>query len=154
MNFKTHLKATPNLIDLTPLVDVIFLLLIFFMVTSDILPLKSLNIENPVLDRDSTPLTTQLLLVMDVHNVIYVGSKKEIVDLSSLKELLQRELDMLEKQHPNIPTTVVLSVDRRVEYGLFLQLFAIAQEVAPRLRLVYHPSDELAYGFCTPGACS
>lgn len=76
MKYKTRLKASNNLIDLTPLVDVIFLMLIFFIVTSDILPLKSLHVENPVLDRNSAPLTTQLLVVMDAQRVIYVGSKK------------------------------------------------------------------------------
>lgn len=141
MRFKTNLKATPNLIDLTPLVDVIFLMLIFFIVTSDILPLKSLNIENPVLDGDSIPLTTQLLVVMDAQNVIYVGSKKEILDFTLLKHHLQNEIAKLKAKHPAHAPTVVLSVDRRVEYGLFLQLFAIVQECSPRLRLVYRPSE-------------
>src|SRR5581483_5732311 len=95
MNFKTNLKSTPNLIDLTPLVDVIFLMLIFFIITSDILPLKSLNIENPTVERDSTPLTTQLLVVMDAQNVIYVGSKKDIVDLASLKSHILQEIEQL-----------------------------------------------------------
>ena len=78
MKFKTKLKPSASLIDLTPLVDVIFLMLIFFIVTSDILPLKSLNIQNPSLPVDSAPLTTQLLLVMDAHHVIYLGSKKPL----------------------------------------------------------------------------
>lgn len=142
MKFKTTLKGGPNLIDMTPLVDVIFLMLIFFVVTSDILPLKSLNIENPELARDSTPLTTQLLVVMDAQNVIYVGSKKDIVDLASLKSHLIDEIGQLKNQHPTLVPTVVLSVDRRVEYGLFLRLFSLAQECAPRLRLVYKPVDE------------
>jgi biopolymer transport protein ExbD len=141
MHFKTTLKSSPNLIDLTPLVDVIFLMLIFFIITSDILPLKSLNIENPNLDRDSMPLTTQLIVVMDAQNVIYVGSKKDIVDLASLKEHLHLEISQLKTQHPETLPTVVLNVDRRVEYGLFLQLFSIAQEVTPRLRLVYKPNE-------------
>lgn len=141
MHFKTNLKASPNLIDLTPLVDVIFLMLIFFIVTSDILPLKSLNIENPVLNADSTPLTTQLVVVMDAQNVIYVGSKKDIVDLASLHSHLEGEISKLKARYPEIVPTVVLSVDQRVEYGLFLQLFAIAQKSSPRLRLVYRPDE-------------
>lgn len=139
MRFKTNLKATPNLIDLTPLVDVIFLLLIFFIVTSDILPLKSLNIESPELDTDSMPLTTQLVVVMDAQNVIYVGSKKEIMDFETLKSHLQAEIAKLKARHGNEPT-VVLSVDRQVEYGIFLRLFAIVQESSPKLRLAYQPA--------------
>lgn len=143
MQFKTNLKASPNLIDLTPLVDVIFLMLIFFIITSDILPLKSLNIENPKLPRDSAPLTTQILVVMDAHNVIYVGSKKTIVDLGSLKGQLQDEITALKKQHSGANPTVVLSLDRRVEYGSFLRLFSIAQETGLRVRLVYRPDENL-----------
>ena len=141
MKYKTNLKSTPNLIDLTPLVDVIFLMLIFFIITSDILPLKSLNVENPTVERDSTPLTTKLLVVMDAQNVIYVGSKKDIVDLTSLKSHLLGELDQLKRQYAELIPTVVLSVDRRVEYGSFLRVFSIAQECCPRLRLVYRPAE-------------
>lgn len=141
MIFKTNLKASTNLIDLTPLVDVIFLMLIFFIVTSDILPLKSLNIENPTIERASAPLTTQLLVVMDAQNVIYVGSKKAIVDFESLKSTVQEHIKQLKKQHPENTPTVVISVDRRVEYGSFLRLLSLVQECTPRIRLVYKPAE-------------
>jgi biopolymer transport protein ExbD len=142
MKFQTRLKTSVNLIDLTPLVDVIFLMLIFFIVTSTILPLKSLHIENPKLDKDSTPLTTQLLVVMDAQHVIYLGSKKVISDFFSLKEDLEKELALLKNQNGNNEPTIVLSVDQRVEYGLFLKLFASVQECCSCLRLVYQPVED------------
>ena len=142
MKFKARLKPTIALIDLTPLVDVIFFMLIFFIVTSDILPLKSLLIENPKLEKDSAPLTTQLLLVVDAQHVIYLGSKKAIVDLTTLKMNLNEELGSLKRQNGGQEPTVVLSIDRRVSYGLFLRIFSIAQECCSKLRLVYQPSDE------------
>ena len=141
MKFKTRLKPSPDLIDLTPLVDVIFLMLIFFIITSNILPLKSLLIENPQLEQDSAPLTTQLLLVMDAQHVIYLGSKKAIVDLNSLRQHLQQELVHLKQHNGGNEPTIVLSVDQRVNYGLFLKIFAIAQECCSRLRLVYQPVE-------------
>lgn len=141
MKFETTLKPTHALIDLTPLVDVIFLMLIFFMITSDILPLKSLNIENPPLDLPSPPRTTQILVVMDAQNVIYVGSKKEIVDLESFRDSLQKEIEKSAAQHPLADRTIVLSIDRRVEYGDFLRLFSLAQESGTKLRLVYHDTS-------------
>lgn len=141
MRFRANLKASGNLIDLTPLVDVVFLMLIFFIITSDILPLKSLNVENPSLDKNSAPLTTQVLVVMDAQHVIYVGSKKSIVDLISLKGHLESEISKLKKQSQGIEPTVVLSVDRRVDYGSFLRLFSVCQECSSKLRLVYRPND-------------
>lgn len=141
MRFKANIKASHTLVDLTPLVDVIFLLLIFFIVTSDVLPLKSLHIENPHLERDAAPLTTQLLVVIDSQDVIYVGSKKAIVDLVSLKQSLHDEIQTLKLHHPEAIPTVVISADRRVEYGTFLRLFSIAQECCDRIRLVYQPVE-------------
>lgn len=141
MRFKTSLKSAHALIDLTPLVDVVFLMLVFFIVTSDILPLKSLHIESPRLERDSEPLTTQILVVMDAQHVIYVGSKKTIVDLGSLPETIDREIQILKTQHAKIQPTIVLSLDRRIDYETFLRLFALVQEKTPRVRLVYQPSE-------------
>ncbi|MEX1012628.1 MAG: biopolymer transporter ExbD [Waddliaceae bacterium] len=138
MNFKTKLKSTSAFVDLTPLVDVVFLLLIFFLITSDILPLKSLNIETPSLNVNSTPLTTQLVVVLDLQHVIYVGSKKAIVDLASLESYLRKEIKKIEDGE----ATLVLSVDRRVEYGEFLKVFSICQQVSRRLRLVYQNVDD------------
>lgn len=132
MKFKTTLESSFSLIDLTPLVDVIFLMLIFFIITSDILPLKSLNIENPTLDLKSESRTTQILVVMDAENVIYVGSKKEIVDFNSFKETLLKNISFCPQ------ATVVLSIDKNVDYGSFLRLFAAAQETHANIRLVYH----------------
>lgn len=126
---------------MTPLVDVIFLMLIFFIVTSDILPLKSLNIENPVLERNSAPMTTQILVVMDAQNVIYVGSKKAIVELSAVKQQLEEEIRQFQRQYGDLLPTIVLSVDKRVDYGAFLRLFSMVQESAPRIRLVYKPEE-------------
>lgn len=137
MKFKTTLEPTASLIDLTPLVDVVFLMLVFFIITSDILPLKSLNIESPTIEVTSPPRTTQILVVMDAQNVIYMGSKKEIVDLETFNESLHHEIQKIQIVHPGADTTVVLSIDRRVEYGAFLRLFALAQQTGVKLRLVY-----------------
>src|SRR5262249_42581986 len=136
--FKTSLEPSKALIDLTPLVDVVFLMLIFFMITSDILPLKSLNIQNPDLSRHAPPRTAQILVVMDAQNVIYVGSKKEIVDLASFRESLAHEIAKALSNHPGADTTVVLNIDKRVEYGDFLRLFSLAQESGAKLRLAYN----------------
>lgn len=143
MKFTTRLKPSTALIDMTPLVDVIFLMLIFFIVTSDILPLKSLLIEHPKLGKDSAPITTQLLLVMDKQHILYLGTKKHIVDLHSLKEDLLRELELLKSQNNQQEPTLVLSIDKHVDYGMFLTLFSIAQECCSRLRLVYQPSEPI-----------
>src|SRR5215813_7561873 len=116
MRFQTRLKPCHNLIDLTPLVDVIFLLLIFFIVTSEILPLKSLLIETPELATNQPTKLAQLLVVMDQDHVIYLGSKKEIVDMGSVQSRLKELISQMREEHPEYKPTIVLSIDRRVDY--------------------------------------
>ena len=142
MKYQTRLKPCFNLIDLTPLVDVIFLMLIFFLVTSEILPLKSLAIENPEIARDTPPKLTQLLVVMDADQVIYVGSRKEIIDMNSVKARLTQEIEELKRQNAKAMPTVVLHVDGRVDYGSFLRLFSVVQECSPHIRLTYKPVQD------------
>jgi biopolymer transport protein ExbD len=135
MHFKTRLKTETNLIDLTALVDIIFLLLIFFIITSDILPLKSLNVETPEIRQDSLPLTTQMVVLMDKDHTIYVGKDKVL--LPDLPALLRQQLAALRKKLPNVKPTVVLSVDRHVDYGTFLRLLYEVQDLGLTIRLSY-----------------
>lgn len=87
-------------------------------------------------------MTTQILVVMDAQNVIYVGSKKAIVELAAVKQQLNEEIDLFQKQYgEHLLPTIVLSVDKRVDYGAFLRLFSMLQESSPRIRLVYKPEE-------------
>jgi biopolymer transport protein ExbD len=139
MRFKTRLKPCHTLIDLTPLVDVIFLMLIFFIVTSEILPLKSLLIENPELAQQAPTKLVQLIVVMDRDQVIYLGSKKEIVELGEIKQLLQKAVKAIKLENPDAIPTIVLHIDRRVDYGVFLKLFSEVQDCNARIRLSFKP---------------
>ena len=132
MRFKTRLQSSFFLIDLTPLVDVIFLLLIFFVVTSEVLPLKSLPIHHPKLPLKSTPLTSQLVIVVDKYQVIYVGSKKSIVDITTLKTKIQEEIPKETEQ-----LTLVLSMDQSIRYDMFLKIFNELSSFKCPIRLVY-----------------
>lgn len=142
MRFQTKLKTSFSLIDLTPLVDVVFLMLIFFMITSNVLPLKSLNIQTPTLNQDSLPLSSQIPIIMDSHHVIYMGSKKAIIDMPTLKNQIEKEIEQLKKNQPLAQPTLVVSIDRRIDYGDFLRLFSTLQEVGLPIRLTYQTENE------------
>lgn len=137
MLLRSKLKSDSTFIDLTPFVDVIFLLLIFFMMSFDLTPLRSLNISIPHLEKSSLPLTTQLMVILDAQHVIYVGKDQKIVDFSELPSFLKREVDLLRHYYPEREVSVLLSVDKKAAYGPFLQLFSLIQEISPRIRLAY-----------------
>ncbi len=137
MNFQCRLKHEYNLIDLTPLVDVIFLMLIFFLITSDILPMKSLLLDSPKVQKEAPTRLCQLLVVMDKDQVIYVGSKRDIVDLHSVGQHLKGLIEQARVKYPDYLPTVVLSCDKHVDYEAFLNLFSQIQECVPRVRLAF-----------------
>lgn len=138
MRFATRLKPTSHLIDLTPLVDVIFLLLIFFIITSHILPLKSLHIERPKINASSEALTSQLAIFVDSEEVIYAGSKKTILELDRLDRFLVKEIEHYRQEHHNSIPTIVLNIDKSVSYDTFLQLLAKVQTTNAPIRLAYN----------------
>ena len=141
MRFSTRLRPCTTLIDLTPLVDVIFLMLIFFLVTSEILPLKSLLIESPELKVDQPTKLSQLIVVMDQNHVIYLGSKKEIVDMGSIDKRLKLMISEVQKEYPEYDPVVTLHVDRRVDFDTFLQLFSQVRRSSSKVRLSFKEKD-------------
>lgn len=141
MKFKTKLKHTGSLIDMTPLVDVIFLLLVFFIVTSDTLPLKSIHLDKPEIALNDQPLTTQLVLVIDNEEVIYLGTSKDIVDLESLQKRLDQEIDIYKQQHSNTVPTITLNIDKSIPYDTVLQVLNKVQPTGAVIRLAYHHGD-------------
>ena len=145
IQLKTRLTVSKTFIDLTPLVDVIFLMLIFFMLTSNLMPLKAFKVEQPTLERESPEVTTQLVISMGADHVVHLGNSQEVVDLSSLKSRLLAEVDAYQVEQDEAEPTIVLSVDKQADYGAFLQLFSIAQECSSRVRLVYQaPKSDLS----------
>jgi biopolymer transport protein ExbD len=141
MRFSTRLKPCFTLIDLTPLVNVIFLMLIFFIITSDTLPLKSLMIQYPQVSSAEPAKLSQLVVIMDKDQVIYVGSKKEIADLYSLKDVLQKHMTTWKEAHRGVTPVVALSVDKRLDYETFLRVFAEVVKIAPKVRLAFRTSQ-------------
>jgi biopolymer transport protein ExbD len=141
MKCYTRLKPCLNLIDLTPLVDVIFLMCIFFLFTSDTLPLKSLQIDHPHIQSSQEAKLAQLLVILDKDQVIYIGSKKEIVDLMSFKGTLEKHITKWRELHQGVTPVVVLSIDKRVDYETFLRLFSEVVKVVPKVRLAFKSTN-------------
>ena len=133
--FATRLKPRETLIDLAPLVDVVFLLLIFFFVTSEILPLKSLPLKTPKISLQAPPIPSEIAVMMDHYGTIYVGSNKRVATLDSIQDLLKQHLPSLPNGH--IPS-IVLSVDEQIPYGMFLNLFSALYQTGYPIRLVFN----------------
>ncbi|NLG07677.1 MAG: biopolymer transporter ExbD [Deinococcales bacterium] len=111
---RKRLAATPGL-DLTPMVDVVFLLIIFFMVSTTFITLESgLPVELP--DTQTTVAEPSNLPTVTVNKegAVFFGGAQ--VSEAQLALLLRQELDATGQ------TTVVLRADRDVPHGTAVRI--------------------------------
>jgi biopolymer transport protein ExbD len=113
-------KEEENRLGIAPLVDIVFLLLIFFMVTSNFdvasgVRIKLPRVENRILDHEEN----KIILVIDKSGQIYIEGQK--VDLDELKENLEafvREKGIVQ---------VILQADKDVTHGHVVRIMDLAK---------------------------
>jgi biopolymer transport protein ExbD len=97
-------------VDMAPMIDLVFLLLIFFMVASVVTELDKVEVEIPRSEHAKVPEDTKgrMMLSIDANGQIYDGTSP--VTINELKPMIADELDM------NPDLRILVRADRRVEY--------------------------------------
>ena len=129
MNFRspgTRRVRRAAIVDMTPLVDVIFQLLIFFVLTSSYVNQRSqeaarVQVELPESQLEAEgPQFDDVSVVIDEEGVISLEGEP----LNSVEELLAR-LSLLAERNPN--TIVLIRGDQRAPYGRVAEVMAAAR---------------------------
>lgn len=107
-------------IDIHPLIDVVFLLLIFFMVTTTFSERPGMKLELPASETaDDQPMRELTVVLTYDQRVFFQGREIELTNLSNLLEKALEESS--EKM-------VIISADQRVEYGKVVAVMDIAKK--------------------------
>ena len=95
MNFKSRNAEEDVNINLTPLIDVVFLLLIFFMVSTTFDTTSQLKINLPEANQDQSVVPPQKLnLMIDAKGNFFLNSRELTNNKSAtLKAALERTMD-------------------------------------------------------------
>jgi len=104
-------------INLTSLIDVLFLLLIFFMVSTTFLSQPAIKLELPTAEHAEVVRQTPVVVHMDQAGNVYVND--EPVGLPLLAEALQRYIS------ETTDKSVVLKADSRVSHGSVVRVLDI-----------------------------
>lgn len=123
MDFSPGRKRPPLVLELTPLIDVVFLLLIFFMVsTTFVNEPAGLQVELPRSEnRDVIPDGTDVSVHLAADGRVFV--EEEPVDAEDLRERLKA----VALEDPK--TMVVLRADEALEHGRVVQIMDLARDL-------------------------
>lgn len=122
-------------VDMGPMIDLVFLLLIFFMVASVVTELDKVEVAIPQSEHAKVPDDTKgrMMLSVDANNQIYVGTLPVTID--QLKEHITLELDL------NPDLRILIRADQRVQYKTCKDLMIACGDVGAT-DLIYATFEE------------
>lgn len=103
MNFKRQNKETVD-VNLTPLIDVVFLLLIFFMVSTTFTKENHLSIDLPEASAEQQPATINRLEIIITATGSYSINDKALIN--DQLDTLKRGLVKAANGEKNLPVTI------------------------------------------------
>lgn len=101
-------------IDLTPMLDVVFIMLIFFIVTATFIKESGVDIQRPRAATTVQHESVRILVGLDANNRIWLDRKE--VALAALRPMVER----LRLEHPQ--SGVVIQADVAANTGTLVQL--------------------------------
>ena len=131
MNFKRPRREDVG-IDLTSLIDVVFMLLIFFMVTTSFDRIAQINVKLPQASTDQREtLTESIEVTVDADNQIYIRGQRLInTQLGTIREALRESV----RTEEDVP--VVISADARATHQAVVKIMDAARQ-AGLARIVF-----------------
>ncbi|RKX88178.1 MAG: biopolymer transporter ExbD [Spirochaetes bacterium] len=121
MVFKRRLKPAAS-VDLIPMIDVIFQLVVFFMVSSTFIITPGIPLEFPDSTTAEPVVITKLIVTIVSENELYLNEDR--TSLSRLPELIN---SLSENSEQDIQS-VILEGDRRASYSLLVNVLDILRE--------------------------
>jgi biopolymer transport protein ExbD len=121
MRFKRRLQPNAR-VDLIPMIDVVFQLVVFFMVSSTFILTPGISLVLPSADTSEAVVMTKLVVTVADENTIFLN--KEQYTLAGLSAALE---EMPREKREGI-RTVVIEGDRDIPYHLLVKVLDVLRE--------------------------
>lgn len=118
MRFKRHVEFERGQLDIAPLIDVVFLLLIFFMLTSNFIFQPGIKINLPKAVTSEVIEEKNLVITVSAEDLIYLNNR--LVTLKQLKSHLE------ETARDDRP--LLIKADRKASLGKVVQIWDMCRE--------------------------
>jgi len=120
MKFALTSNKNPS-IEITPLIDIVFILVIFFVATSKITDSQFLDLDLPTTESfnvETSSLSNQIYVFND--NTVIFNNKSYLVNNDALKNALLNELI--------VEDTIILSIEGDVTHKVTIELMDFLQK--------------------------
>ena len=112
-----------GVIDLTPMLDVVFIMLIFFIVTATFIKEAGIEVNRPDANTADQKDNTTVLVAINADNSIWIDKRR--VDIRSVRANIER----LHAENPE--GGVVIQADELASVKTFTAVLDAAREVVP-----------------------
>ena len=123
---RTAVEEEDGSINDSPLIDVVFILLIFFIVSATFVTLPGAEIIRPRVEKESSLQKNSVLIAISSKDQIFHAG--EVVELSEISQLISQAVK--DKQKP-----VIIQVDQSADATILAKLVSEAKKVAPSVSL-------------------
>lgn len=123
---RSSLDEEDESINVSPLIDVVFILLIFFIVSATFVTLPGVDVTRPRVEKSTSLQKNSVLFALSEKNEIFHAGKS--VQLNEVASLITQAIK--EKEKP-----VVIQVDQWADATLLAKFVSAAKKVAPSVSL-------------------
>ncbi len=123
MEFNRRKKIFVHL-NITPLIDIVFLLLIFFMLSSNFIAQAGIKISLPAVVTGKTYQKEDIIVTITKDNDLYLN--EEEITIENLLDKLRVRLEETEKK------IVIIRADETINLGLAVKIMDIAKQAEVR----------------------
>ncbi|MBL7198391.1 MAG: biopolymer transporter ExbD, partial [Candidatus Omnitrophica bacterium] len=106
-------------IDIAPLIDIVFQLLIFFMLTSSFILQPGIEINLPKAVTSEIVEEENILITISGENIVYLNGK-----IVTFKELEKKLKKIIKKDQP-----LLIKADRRSSLGRVVEIWDLCREI-------------------------
>ena len=115
-------KNKPLEINVAPLIDIVFLLLIFFMLASEFVDYKTIDLVSPIESQENIELKNlPIIIELSSSGAMMINDKKiEINNLSNFIENTRKE---------NFSEKVIINTDKNTKLNILVKVIDIIREI-------------------------
>jgi biopolymer transport protein ExbD len=121
MTFKRHYNITKGEINLAPLIDMVFQLIIFFMLSSSFIMQPGIKIKLPKAETTETIKEREIFVDISENGTIFYNGKS--VSLVKLKSIFEEEI----KNNGN-EIILVIKGDKDTKHGIVVSVMDLARK--------------------------